>query len=133
MNKNKKIDILEILDTVEFTYKINENNTVSLVDQLGANLGNIESDEFTIKDNLAIALIDRLSIYIEDYITDYYANTLIEECQEHADKSDSYLDLLNKMKKYPKVFDEDCLNLIKALDNPNEFIDVSAIINSSKL
>ena len=130
---NKKIDILEILDIVEFTYKINENNTVSLVDQLGANLGNIESDEFTINDNLAIALIDRLSIYIEDYITDGYANTLMEECKEHADKSDSYLELLNKMKKYPDIFNEDCLNLIKALDNPNEFIDVSAIINSSKL
>ena len=130
---NKKIDILEILDTVEFTYKINQNGTVSLVDELGVNLGNIESDEFTINNNLAIALIDRLSIYIEDYITDDYANTLMAECKEHADKSDSYLELLNKMKKYPKVFDEDCLNLIKALDNPNKFIDVSAIINSSKL
>ena len=63
----KKINILDMLDTVEFTYKINENGTVSLVDELGANLGNIESDEFTINDNLAIALIDRLSIYIEDY------------------------------------------------------------------
>lgn len=133
MNKNKKIDILEILDTVEFTYKINKNGTVSLVDELGANLGNIESDEFTINDNLAIALIDRLSIYIEDYITEGYANTLIEECSECADKSDTYLELLNKMKKYPKVFDSDCLDLINALDNPNEFIDVSAIINSSKL
>ena len=133
MNKNKKIDIIEILDTVEFTYKINKNGTVSLVDLLRANLGNIEGDEFTINNNLAIAIIDRLSMYIEDYITDGYANILIEKCKEHADKSEPYLDLLNKMKKYPKVFDEDCLNLINALDNPNEFIDVSAIIKSSKL
>lgn len=130
---NKKIDILEILDTVEFTYKINENGTISLVDQLGANLGNIEDEEFTIDDNLAMALVDRLSIYIEDYITEGYANTLIEECNEHADKSDSYLDLLNKMKKYPDIFDEDCLNLINALDYPSKFIDISAIVNSSKL
>lgn len=130
---NKKINILEILDTVEFTYKINKNGTVSLVDELRVNLGNIESDEFTINDNLAMALMDRLSIYIEDYITDGYANTLMEECKEHADKSDSYLELLNKMKKYPSIFDEDCLNLIRALDNPNKFIDVSAIINSSRL
>ena len=133
MNKNKKINILDILDTVEFTYKMNKNGTVSLVDKLGANLGNIESDEFTINDNLAMAIIDRLSIYVEDYITDYYANTLMEECKEHADKSEPYLDLLNKMKKYPKVFDKDCLNLINALDNPNKFIDVSELINSSKL
>ena len=130
---NKKIDILKILDTVEFTYKINKNGTVSLVDQLGVNLGNIEGDEFTINNNLAIAIIDRLSIYIEDYITEDYADILTEECKEHADKSDSYLELLNKMKKYPDIFGEDCLNLINALDNPNEFIDVSAIINSSKL
>lgn len=130
---NKKIDILEILNTVEFTYKINKNGTISLVDKLGVNLGDIESDEFIINNNLAMALIDRLSMYIEDYITDDYANTLIEECKEHADKSDSYLELLNKMKKYPNIFDEGCLNLINALDNPNEFIDVSAIINSSKL
>ena len=129
---NKKIDIIDILDTVEFTYKINKNGTVSLVDELGANLGNIESDEFTINNNLAIAIIDRLSMYIEDYITDGYANTLIEECKEHADKSEPYLDLLNKMKKYPKVFDNNCLNLINALDNPTEFIDVSAIINRNK-
>ena len=133
MNKNKKIDILEILNSVEFTYKINKNGTVSLVDKLGVNLGDIESDEFTINNNLAMALIDRLSIYIEDYITDGYAETLSVECNEQADKSDSYLELLNKMKKYPDIFDEDCLNLIKALDNPDEFIDVSAIINSSKL
>lgn len=130
---NKKIDILEILNTVEFTYKINKNGTVSLVDELRVNLGNIESDEFTINNNLATALMDRLSIYIEDYITDGYANTLVEECKEHANKSDSYLELLNKMKKYPKVFDNDCLDLMNALDNPNEFIDVSEIINSSKL
>ena len=130
---NGKIDIIEILNTVEFTYKINKNGTLSLVDQLGANLGNIEGDEFVINNNLAMVIIDRLSIYIEDYITEGYANTLTEECKEHADKSDSYLDLLNKMKKYPKVFDEDCLNLINALDNPNKFIDISAIINSSKL
>lgn len=130
---NKKIDILEILDTVEFTYKINNNGTVSLVDQLGVNLGNIEGDEFKINNNLAMALIDRLNIYIEDYITEGYANTLIKECNEHADKSDSYLELLNKMKKYPNVFDKGCLNLMNALDNPNEFIDVSAIINNSKL
>lgn len=100
---------------------------------MGVNLGDIESDEFTINNNLAIALIDRLSIYIEDYITDGYANTLVEECKEHADKSDSYLELLNKMKKYPKVFDNYCLDLMNALDNPNEFIDVSEIINSIKL
>lgn len=130
---NKKIDIIEILDTVEFTYKINKNGTVSLVDELGVNLGDIESDEFTINNNLAIALIDRLSIYIEDYITERYADTLLKECKEHADKSDSYLELLNKMKKYPKVFDNDCLDLMNALDNPNEFIDVSEIINSIKL
>ena len=130
---NKKIDILDILDIVEFTYKINKNGTVSLVDKLGVNLGNIESDEFTINNNLAMAIIDRLSMYIEDYITDDYANTLTEECKEYADKSEPYLDLLNKMKKDPKVFDNNCLNLINALDNPTEFIDVSAIINSSKL
>ena len=130
---NKKIDILEILDTVEFTYKINENGTVSLVDQLRVNLGNIEGEEFAINDNLAMALVDRLSIYIEDYITEGYANTLIEECNEHADKSDSYLELLNKMKKYPDVFDEDCLDLMNALDYPSKFIDISAIVNSSKL
>ena len=130
---NKKIDIIEILEIVEFTYKINKNGTVSLVDELGANLGNIESDEFTINNNLAMAIIDRLSMYIEDYITEGYANTLTEECKEHADKSDSYLELLNKMKKYPKVFDDDCLNLMNALDNPNEFINVSAIINNIEL
>ena len=37
-----KIKLTEILEIVEFDYIINDDGTVSLVDQLGANLGGIE-------------------------------------------------------------------------------------------
>lgn len=126
-----KIKLTEILEMVEFDYIINNDGTLSLHDQLGANLGGIEDDKFEIDKNLAMSVVDRLSIYIEDYITDGYTETLRVECNEKADKSDTYIDLLGKMKKYPDKFDEGCLRIMEALDRPNELLDISEIIKSS--
>lgn len=129
----EKIKLTEILDMVEFDYVINNDGTLSLHDQLGANLGGIEDDTLEIDKNLAMLVVDRLSIYIEDYITDGYAETLRVECNEQADKSDTYLDLLEKMKKYPDKFCEGCLRIMEALDRPNELLDISEIIENSKI
>ena len=129
----EKIKLTEILDMVEFDYIINNNGTLSLHDQLGANLGGIEDDTFKIDKNLAISVVDRLSIYIEDYITEGYAETLTKECNEKASKYDAYIDLLTKMKKYPKKFQEGCIKIMEALDKPTELLDISDIIESSKI
>lgn len=129
----EKIKLTEILDMVEFDYVINNDGTLSLHDQLGANLGDIESDTFEINKNIATLIVDRLSIYIEDYITDGYAETLKIECNEQADKSDCYANLLEKMRKYPDKFGEGCIRIIEALDRPNELLDISEIIENSKI
>jgi hypothetical protein len=129
----KKVKLTEILEMVEFDYVINNDGTLSLRDQLGANLGNIESDTFEIDKNLAILIVDRLSTYIEDYITEGYAETLNVECNENADKSDTYEDLLSKMKKYPDKFSKGCIRIMEALDLPNELLDISEIIENSKI
>lgn len=131
--KGKKIKLTEILKMVEFDYVINNDGTVSLVDKLGANLGGIESEIFKINENFALAIVDRLTVYIEDYIIDEYTGVLREECNQQADKFDAYVDLLEKMKKYPDIFSEHDLRLLAALDNPYELIDVSDIIKNSKI
>ncbi len=56
----------DFLFELDFGYKINDDDTLSLVDFQGANLGNIESDKFAIDDNLSILVIDRLVTYKED-------------------------------------------------------------------
>ncbi len=129
----EKIKLTEILEMVEFDYVINNDGTLSLHDQLGANLGGIEDETFEINKDLAMLVVDRLSIYIEDYITDGYTETLRIECNEQADKSNTYIDLLKKMKKYPEKFSDGCIRIIEALDRPNELIDVSEIIENSKI
>lgn len=128
----EKIKLTEILEMVEFDYIINNDGTLSLHDQLGVNLGNIESDTFKIDKTLAALVVDRLSIYIEDYITDGYAETLKVKCNEIADKSDTYIDLSKKMKKYPDKFSKGCIRIMEALDNPNELLEISEIIKNSK-
>ena len=133
MTVKEKIKLTEILDMVEFDYIINNDGTLSLNDQLGANLGGIEDDTFEIDKNLAMSVVDRLSIYIEDYITEGYAETLTAECNEKASKYDTYVYLLEKMKKYPDKFHDDCIRIIEALDRPNELLDISDILESTKI
>ena len=54
------IKLSEYLFELEFDYKINDNNTLSLIDLTGANLANIEQEEFEINEKLAQILSDRL-------------------------------------------------------------------------
>ena len=85
----EKIKLSTLLESVEFDYVINNDNTLSLVDLLGANLGNIESDSFTINNDLATLVIDRLEIYINDYYIADIVETL-NTCNETASSTDSY-------------------------------------------
>ena len=61
------ITLSEYLNSLDFDYKANKNNTISLIDLQGANLAQIESEEYEINDNLAMILSNRLSVYEEDY------------------------------------------------------------------
>ena len=55
------------LEYFDFDYRY-EGDEIALIDQTGANLGNIESERFP-KDDL-LSIVDRLDIYYKDYIFD---------------------------------------------------------------
>ncbi len=128
--KKEKIELTEILNDLDFQYLINDDNTLSLKDLQGANLGNIESETFIVNDNIANLLIDRLDNYIYDFYINGYLDTLRHECQEDV-KGSNFEDILEKMKKHSDIF-EGCIDLMEAFANPNLF-DISEIIESSQI
>ena len=79
------ISLSECLYGLEFYYKKINDKTIQLIDLLGANLGNIESEEFEISEYLPMNLVDRLDTYIYDYHIQGIEDTLIHECQYKDD------------------------------------------------
>ena len=121
------ITLGEYLGSLDFDYKINKNNTISLIDLQGANLAGIESEEYEINDNLAMILSDRLSVYEEDY----FFNGIVECLQKDFDYDgelypyDTFL--LPEMKKHPDYFSKNYISFIE--DVINYDIDISEIYN----
>lgn len=92
--------IKEFLNSMEFDYKINDNGTLSLVDITGANLNNIEDDEFEINKDLMVNIVDRLGVYIDDYfITDLLERLDELGIKHNLDMNSSYLDILNVLRE----------------------------------
>lgn len=92
--------IKEFLNSMEFDYKINDNGTLSLVDITGANLNDIEDDEFEINKDLMINIVDRLGIYIDDYfITDLLERLDELGIKHNLDMNSSYLEILNVLRE----------------------------------
>lgn len=120
------IKLEDFLDTLDFSYKINDNKTLSLIDLTGANLNNIEDDEFELNDNLALNLIDRLSCYIYDYfIIDIFEQLEDYNINHNLEHDCNYDDLLLILKKHKSLFEEE-LKIIEHLNNP-ELFDVSGM------
>ena len=119
------ITISEFLYDLEFSYKINDDNTLSLIDWLGADLGKIEEEKYTIDEHLASFLVDRLDTYIYDYHISGIEDTLIHECQYKDDIYPYDEKLIPAMKKYPDVFDTDLINYISDIIHAN--IDISEL------
>ena len=129
--KNKRIKLTDILESIEFSYVINNDNTFSLRDCQDCNLGDIESDKFDIDNNLAMNVIDRIGIYINDYYLSDIAERLRVECQDNIDITENYEVYLEKMQKYPEVFKND-IETMQTFVNPN-LLDISDIIETSKI
>ena len=123
------ITLDEFLSDLEFEYK-KINNKIQLIDLLGANLGNIESEEFEISEYLPMNLVDRLDTYIYDYHIQGIEDTLIHECQYKDDIYPYDEKLIPAMKKYPDVFDTDLINYISDIIHAN--IDISELTNEGK-
>ncbi len=127
----KKIKLTDILESIEFSYVINDDNTFSLRDCQDCNLGNIENDKFDIDKNLAMNVIDRIEIYINDYYLSDIAERLRTECNDSISITENYFDFLEKMQKYPKVFKDD-IDTMKTFVNPN-LLDISDIKQNAKI
>ena len=124
------ITLSEFLYDLEFEYKKINDKTIQLIDLLGANLGNIESEEFEISEYLPMNLVDRLDTYIDDYHISGIEDTLIHECQYKDDIYPYDEKLIPAMKKYPDVFDTDLINYISDIVHAN--IDISELTNEGK-
>lgn len=81
-------NIEELVNYVEFELEVNQNGTLSLVDTQHANLGGIESQEFSTYREV----VDRLSTYFYDYILEPLCDYL--EIEDYQDEKDLY----NKVK-----------------------------------
>lgn len=121
------INLKEFLYDLEFDYKINEDNTISLIDLLGANLGNIEEEKFEICEKLPMALVDRLDTYIYDYNISGIEDTLRHECQYKDDIYPYDEKLIPAINKFKNVFGDDLINYIKDIVNAD--IDFSEVKN----
>ena len=124
------ITLSKFLYGLEFDYKKINDKTIQLIDLLGANLGNIENEEFEISEYLPMNLVDRLDTYIYDYHIQGIEDTLIHECQYKDDIYPYDEKLIPAMKKYPDVFDTDLINYISDIIHAN--IDISELTNEGK-
>lgn len=124
------LTLSEFLYDLEFEYKKINDKTIQLIDLLGANLGNIENEEFEIYEYLPMNLVDRLDTYIYDYHISGIEDTLIHECQYKDDIYPYDEKLIPAMKKYPDVFDTDLINYISDIIHAN--IDISELTNEGK-
>lgn len=111
------------LNDLDFSYKINEDNTLSLIDLQQANLANIEQEKFTIDDSLPINLINALDRYVYDYILQPVEETLQKECNDSTPIFPADTNLIPTIKKYPNVFDKDYIAYLEDIINAN--IDIS--------
>lgn len=119
------ITLSEFLNELEFNYEINQDNTISLIDLLGANLGGIENEKYVIDENLSSFLVDRLDMYIYDYHIQGIEDTLYHDCQ-YKDTIYPYDEkLIPVMKQYPEHFDKDLIDFINDILNAN--IDISEL------
>ena len=76
----------QMLNVVDFDYKITTENQIALIDKHGANLGGIEQERWNITNDVCMLIIDRLDMYFTDYI--YY--DIIEECKDCFDNEDPF-------------------------------------------
>jgi hypothetical protein len=124
------IPLREFLYDLEFDFKVNKDNTISLIDLQGANLANIEEEKFEISDKLGMQIVDRLDTYIYDYHIAGIEDTLYHECQYKDDIYPYDEKLIPAMKLYPDTFDNGLIKYIEDIVTGN--IDLNLILHEQK-
>lgn len=122
-------DFIELLDLIEFDLEkhddADEDEKWSLIDKQGANLGDIEGDRF----GDASGILDRLNIYIEDYIIDdldRILNGLDDVSTEGLNTWEDYLNWYNTIgkEKYAEEFSAWDFEVLDLLINHAEDVDI---------
>jgi len=106
----------DFLNFFDFDYAV-VNGQIRLIDTQGANLGGIDQDRFDFTSQGKSALVDRLEIYINDYIV----TELVEKLEEIGIKDISEMSLSQLAQSMKD----------NNLSYPEEMVDV--ILNSDKL
>lgn len=117
------ITLKAFLNDLDFSFKINEDNTLSLIDLQQANLANIEQEKFAINDSLPTNLINALDRYVYDYILQPVEETLQKECKDSSPIFPADINLIPLVKKYPAVFNKELVQYLEDIINAN--IDIS--------
>lgn len=122
------IKLSEYLGMLDFSYKVNNDNTISLVDLQKANLARIESEKFEINSYLPMMLSDRLTTYEDDYFFNDIIQSLREEFNYNGEIYPYDLFVLPEMKKHPEFFSKNCISFIEDVLTYN--IDISELFKT---
>lgn len=105
----QNVTLVDFISQIEFEpvlYVEDGTLYIRLIDELGANLGDIENELFEFNDRIAFDLIERLDMYFKNYIEDWVDERF--ENEEGLDIShmnhDEKLDLFLKKYDDPYVF-----------------------------
>ncbi len=127
----KEITLSDFLDYFDFSFtrglKANGEFVIQLVDNQGANLGDIESDEFYLSEEnptgTIIDIIERLDTYVYDYI--------IRAIQDHLDEKEMLWGCTYSLEELVKICNA---NGIEYTEMANYILDPSLIkIDSFKI
>lgn len=119
------ITLSEYLETFEFSYKINNDNTISLVDLCEANLADIENEKFEITKDLPIELSNRLEVYEDDYIFEDIISVLRDDYGYSGETYPYDEFILPEMKKHTNMFSKRYISFVEDVINYN--IDISEL------
>lgn len=119
----RRMKLSEVLNMMEFSYEVT-GTTMRLVDLTHANLGNIQSEEYELNNDLATNVLDRLSTYIEDYFLSDIRERLRALGNNTLDEGSSLEEYLIEMRKHDEFNDN--IDIIYFLTNPDE-LDISDI------
>lgn len=102
----------EFLNYFDFDYEV-ANGQIRLIDLQGAYLGGIDQDRFSLTEDGKLALVDRLDVYINDYIRENLEERLIAAGVEDA--QDMWLSTLAEVAREKDVVCD--FDVIKCITN----------------
>ena len=124
------IQLEDILRELDLGYDIIKGK-LKLVDFQETNCYNVESDLFTIDDNLSTVLVTKLSININDYILEPIRAELRSIAGKQSEDLYSVKDILKHMQNYCYLFTNRQFLMVEAIIDPAK-IQIDNVIRNIK-